>query len=159
MLRVSISCIQVSTNGQISVGEPEENFVPRRFPTSKIIIAPYWADADTDLDGGEVRYGVTRDAAKLMRAQTQIADAFPDTPFTPEYLFIATWDGVGYYDRLSLFNDHTLVRGTRENRPVALVSEMGVVGLEIYVHFHFFTSLANPSVLSCGIGQRPCSSI
>ena len=105
-----ISYLQVSTNGQISVNIPEENFVPRPFPTDKIIIAPFWADVDTRHGGGEIEYGVTSNVAQLEKAQGQIAAAFPEVHFVPLYLVIATWDGVGYYNRSASSNNRSLVR-------------------------------------------------
>ena len=102
--------MQVSTNGQISVNIPEENFVPRTFPTNKIIIAPFWADVDIRDGGGEIEYGVTRVVAQLEKAQEQIAAAFPEVSFVPVYLVIATWESVGYYNRFSQSNDRSLVR-------------------------------------------------
>ena len=104
--------MQVSTNGQISVHIRETNFVPRNFPTDKIIIAPFWADVDTRGGGGEIEYGVTRDATQLEKAQEQAAAAFPEVSFIPLYLVIATWDSVGYYNRFnrSIPNNLSLVR-------------------------------------------------
>ncbi len=92
--------MQVSTNGLISVHEPETSPVPRNFPTTTILIAPFWADADTSNGAGAVSYGVTRDAAQLTKAGGEITAAHPElTEFTPLYLFIATWNRVGYYNR------------------------------------------------------------
>lgn len=101
--------LQVSTNGQISVDETEKMFIPRRFPTNNIIIAPFWADADTREGGGVVSYGITRVTSQISKAEDQIAAIFPDTPFTPDYLFIATWDNVGYFNRSDPLNIITLV--------------------------------------------------
>ena len=71
------------------------------------IIAPYWADvdtsgSDTDREPGSVWYRETVNAELLQKAKQSISSAFVNYDnFVPTYLFIATWDHVGY------FNEHT----------------------------------------------------
>lgn len=91
----------MNTNGLISVHQRETRFAPRPFPTNNIIIAPFWGDADTrGGTAGTVSYGTTRNSNTLARAAEQIRAVFPEhTSFSPTYLFIVTWDGVGYYNR------------------------------------------------------------
>lgn len=94
-------CLQVSTNGLVSVDVPVQDYRPRLFPTNDILVAPFWADVDTSNDTGIVSFGVTNSRTQLSRAEGQIAAAFPDVVFkiTLVYLFVATWDSVGYYRR------------------------------------------------------------
>ena len=62
------------------------------------MVAPFWADVDTR-GTGNVWYRESLDAALIARANNEIATAFPaQIPFTASDLFIATWDGVGYFD-------------------------------------------------------------
>ncbi len=76
----------------------ETDLEPRPFPTSNILVAALWGDADTTT-AGVVRYGITRDHAALTAAQEHIRAVFPtQSSFTPAYLFIVTWDGIGYFD-------------------------------------------------------------
>lgn len=90
---------QVNTNGLISVDHRETLFAPRHFPTNNVIIAPFWADADTR-SAGTVSYGSNRDRSVLARAAEQIRVVFPEhSSFSPSYLFIVTWNGIGYYNR------------------------------------------------------------
>jgi len=68
------------------------------FPTRlghDTIIAPFWADVDTT-GTGTVYYRETSDPSLLSRAANEIQGTVA-TSFTPSYLFIATWDAVGYY--------------------------------------------------------------
>lgn len=71
------------------------------------IIAPYWADvdtsdSDTDREPGSVWYRESANAELLQKAEKSISSAFVNYEnFVPTYLFIATWDHVGY------FNGHT----------------------------------------------------
>ena len=67
-----------------------------------MIIAPYWSDVDIrPLGGGNIYYRETSNASLLVTAENIIHSAFyPDyQDFSPTFLFITTWDHVGYYDR------------------------------------------------------------
>jgi len=65
---------------------------------SDLIIAPFWGDADTT-SAGSVTYGITTDNTTLTKAAEQIRAAFPaHQTFSPSFLFITTWTGVGYYN-------------------------------------------------------------
>ena len=59
-------------------------------------IAPYWADVDIT-GTGNIGYRETRNPDLLQRANNDIRRAFSTIRFSSEYLFIATWDHVGYY--------------------------------------------------------------
>lgn len=80
------------------------------------MIAPFWADVDTrlgaqfddsvpssqdnDSDVGRVWYREVVDEQLLVRVQTDIRAAFiQHANFTPSWMFIVTWDEVGYYNR------------------------------------------------------------
>ena len=65
-----------------------------------MLIAPYWADADTR-GIGTVYYRSTTDEALLSRMTQDVGDSFSGVTFTPQYLFIATWFEIGY------FSNHT----------------------------------------------------
>ena len=69
------------------------------FPTQRDyqMIAPYWADVDTS-GIGNVTYRMCTDAELLRRADDHIRRAFPTQTFSSNYLFIATWDHVGFFD-------------------------------------------------------------
>ena len=89
----------MSSNGLLFVGtkNAEINIPTRPLPTPGSFIAPFWADVDTSTGSGTIRYGVTRNNSAIMRAGEEIRRAFSNMSFTPLYLFIATWEGVGYY--------------------------------------------------------------
>ena len=95
--------LQVNNNGDISFTARVSQFTPESFPLSGdlALIAPYWADVDTT-GTGTVWYRETADAELLARARNTIQSAFNNQDsFSPTYIFIATWDHVGYY------NSHT----------------------------------------------------
>ncbi|XP_065911625.1 protein mesh-like isoform X3 [Dysidea avara] len=92
--------IYVSTNGAISFTRSISTYTPDQFPLndSKEIIAPFWADVDTTGTGG-ISYRETTDPDLLSRADEDIKVAFPRSAgFSSSYLFIATWNRVGYYE-------------------------------------------------------------
>ena len=70
-----------------------------QFPavTNYKIIAPYWADVDTTRIGN-ITYRMTTHADLLRRANNHIRRGFPTKTFSSNYLFIATWDHVGFFD-------------------------------------------------------------
>ena len=95
--------IQVNNNGIISFTRSVSKYTPDPFPLESNfeLIAPYWSDVDTR-GIGEVWYRETANPDLLERAQREISKAFVALEiFTPTYLFISTWDHVGYY------NSHT----------------------------------------------------
>ena len=88
----------MNNNGDISFTTAVSSFTPDPFPLSGDLelIAPYWADVDTT-GTGVVWYRQTGDSVLLNRARDDIRAAFTALDFTPSYLFIATWDHVGYF--------------------------------------------------------------
>ena len=94
-------CMQVNNNGVISFQRAVSQFTPDSFPLSGDLelIAPYWADVDTR-GAGTVWYRETDDAVLRARAADDVRVAFiSQSTFLPTQLFIATWDGVGYFDQ------------------------------------------------------------
>ena len=90
----------------VSFDAPVPGYTPQSFPISgsRVLLSPYWGDVDTrpDPDGGFVYYRNTTDSTLLTKAMNQVRTLFPAfANFTPTFLFIATWDHVGY------FNQHT----------------------------------------------------
>ena len=94
--------IQVNTDGLISFGQPvpQNNSYP--FPlsgdTGLQFIAPFFADVDTR-GTGVVWCRETRNTTVLNRAGEEIRKTFTNHfSFQPEFVIIATWDSVGYFD-------------------------------------------------------------
>jgi len=92
----------VSTNGAISFSGPISQYTPDPFPLNENeriieIIAPYWADVDTR-GTGEISYRQTTNEDLLQRADNDIKTAFPTITFSSAYLFIVTWDHVGFFN-------------------------------------------------------------
>jgi len=89
----------VSTNGAISFTTQIPHYRTEQFPMNwnNKIIAPFWADVDTT-GIGNVSYRMTTNADLLRRANNAIKRAFPIIKFSSHFLFIATWNRVGFYD-------------------------------------------------------------
>ena len=93
--------MQVNNNGIISFDGAVSSFTPESFPlqNNRALIAPYWADVDTR-GTGTVYYRESQDTDLLRRARDDIFMAFSGRiRFQPVFLFIATWDRVGYFSR------------------------------------------------------------
>ena len=87
----------------ISFDSPVVAFTPESLPISggRVLLSPYWGDVDTrPANGGAVYYRNSTDSTLLNMAGNQIRAVFPAdfSTFTPTFLFIATWDHVGYYN-------------------------------------------------------------
>lgn len=91
--------IQVNTDGVLTFTNKSLPFSNDKFPinTDYEIIAPFWADVDTT-GTGDITYRKTTDANLLQRANDHVKRAFPTVTFLPKYLFIATWDHVGFFE-------------------------------------------------------------
>ena len=88
----------MNNNGHMSFAEPYSTYVPEQLPIDDVFLAAvFWADVDTrPEEGGFVWYRITTSPDLLQRALRDIQRAFP-TVSDLDYLFIATWDHVGYY--------------------------------------------------------------
>ncbi|XP_071153471.1 protein mesh-like [Mytilus edulis] len=89
----------VNTNGVISFLGTMNTFTPSAFPLSseRRIIAPYWADIDTN-NGGDVWFRESTNLTLLGKASEEIHDIFPEHfNFHAAWMFIATWDNVAFY--------------------------------------------------------------
>ena len=74
-------------------------YSPKPFPFSDNIelIAPYWADVDTDL-GGDIWYRESVNTTLLKVSSYEVKKQLPELyKFQASWLFIATWADVPYY--------------------------------------------------------------
>ncbi|KAL5481924.1 hypothetical protein EMCRGX_G022199 [Ephydatia muelleri] len=90
------STIYVNNNGDLSFGQAFGNAAPTAFPISTYpVVAIYQADVDTR-GTGSVWYRTTADSTLRAKASNDIR-SLTGTIVSPQWLFIATWDHVGYY--------------------------------------------------------------
>ena len=85
---------QVSINGLVSFGSKYINWIPKIFPISGQVVAPYWHDSDTRVKGF-VKYGViTRDApAKscLLKLTSDFISSRERVDFEASWMLVARW--------------------------------------------------------------------
>ena len=90
----------MNNNGLLSFDQAVRSFTSQPFPltTGRNLIAPFWADVDTR-NGGSVFYrDASAESAVVMRVRNEIRMAFvSQANFQPNFVFIATWDRVGYF--------------------------------------------------------------
>lgn len=95
---------QVGTNGIFSFGRDFRQDLPQPFPSFdaevyfSYIVAPYWSNIDTRLDG-QVNYevyaaGESTTADDYLRRATLLINTEQDTSFRGNWMVVATWDGV-----------------------------------------------------------------
>ena len=90
----------MSTNGLISLDSLDrEAYTPVSFSTGvqESLIAPFWADVDTN-GIGNIFFWNTTQQILLNNASKIINDAFSGSHFDPQYLIIVTWLEVGYFE-------------------------------------------------------------
>ncbi|KAK2175638.1 hypothetical protein NP493_718g04022 [Ridgeia piscesae] len=91
--------LYVNTNGLISFNQPNADYTPEWFPqTRDILIAPYWADADTRLNEGRVYYRESKGVPCITKLSEIVQKAFKND-FQATWLFFATWHRVTFYRR------------------------------------------------------------
>ena len=91
--------MQINNNGLLSFNEAISGYTSEPFPLPEILIAPFWADVDTNGDAGVVYYRETTASAIVNKVAQDVALAFrSQPPFTAKSVVIVTWDQVGYYD-------------------------------------------------------------
>ncbi len=82
--------MQVNSNGVLSFRNPFSSSYSMSFPIEgDILIAPFW----DNIQSGEIYYRFTDNETLLDEVATCINDAFDGT-FSPDFLFIATWNQV-----------------------------------------------------------------
>ena len=87
----------MNNNGDLTFNAAYSNYTPLPFPIQgNPMIAPFFADVDTR-GTGKVWYRTTNDSALLAIVVKDIQSSLEGSDFTPLWLFIATWDHVGYY--------------------------------------------------------------
>jgi len=73
---------------------------PTLFGGAIPLVAPFWANIDTTPNqGGRIWYRETNSSSLLSRVDADVRNFFSVANFTATYLFIVTWDRVGYHNQ------------------------------------------------------------
>lgn len=110
---INYKTIFVNDNGLLSFLTEVPAFFNAQFPLTYPIIAPLYSDVDTR-GTGRIYYRESRAADLLDRAARDIHRHFSQSSnFQPISVFIATWDGVGHYEKgVGLVNTFQVVIAT-----------------------------------------------
>ena len=90
----------MNSNGHLSLNREYRQYNPEMFPFRVPLIAVFWADVDIrPLNGGNIWYRITNTSDLLQQAKMDIQRGYEfDDDREIDYLLIATWDHVGYYN-------------------------------------------------------------
>ena len=101
--------LQVNNNGDVSFNEPFSYYLPEPFPTQWgiPIIAPFWADSDTQCEGaGDVFYRETfTDSIRAKVANEIQSSLFLSSVFYPSSVVIVTWYRIKHFYCFFNFNN------------------------------------------------------
>ncbi|KAM3592701.1 uncharacterized protein V6R79_023783 [Siganus canaliculatus] len=91
--------IFVNNNGHLTFDEAFSGFLSESIPLfgTKDIIFPLWSDFDIR-HGGQITYNQYTNGSVLQQATQDINAYLPGLDFTAEFVFVATWTDVPYYD-------------------------------------------------------------
>ncbi|XP_037399764.1 adhesion G protein-coupled receptor E3-like [Pygocentrus nattereri] len=94
------SQIYVNNNGDLTFKLELTAYVPKPFVAdgTTTIIAPLWTDLDNRKEG-VISHNQYSEGSVLLRATQDINQYFPKVNFTASWVFVATWDGVPYYNQ------------------------------------------------------------
>jgi len=108
----SYTSLWVNNNGNIPFDGPLATYTPFSFPGPNVIIAPYFADVDTQgsadvADGLDDVYYSERSGVGDLTLMSGIVNSAFGGSFSASSGYVATWDHVGYYYRPD--HDNTLL--------------------------------------------------
>ncbi|XP_049329888.1 alpha-tectorin-like isoform X9 [Astyanax mexicanus] len=89
--------LYVNNNGHLTFDQSWYSYVPYQFPANagRDIIAPYWTDIDNYYNG-IISYQQYTSGSVLTQATQDINQYFPQLHFNATWVFVATWNRVGY---------------------------------------------------------------
>ncbi|KAH9505371.1 hypothetical protein Btru_058534 [Bulinus truncatus] len=147
----------VNNNGVISFFKELSDYRPENFPLQENtpIIAAYWADVDISKpnDTGNVWYRETRDPAALANATNEIRayhSAYKN--FRAYWVFVATWDEVGFYGALT-----TGLNKKNTFQAVLVLDFTGRLSFVIlnYAKIEWTTGANSQGSVDTGLGGKP----
>uniref|UniRef100_A0A8B9GYH7 NIDO domain-containing protein n=1 Tax=Astyanax mexicanus TaxID=7994 RepID=A0A8B9GYH7_ASTMX len=89
--------VYVNNNGDLTFDQSWYSFIPYQFPANagRDIIAPFWTDI-YNYYNGIISYQQYTSGSVLTQATQDINQYFPQIHFIATWVFVATWDRVGY---------------------------------------------------------------
>ncbi|OWF43039.1 sushi domain-containing protein 2-like [Mizuhopecten yessoensis] len=143
--------LYVNNNGLLTFEKEKKSYKPEKFPLNDntSVIAIFWADIDTQREGGNVTYRQTTDPLLLTRATEEVRKYFfLRKEFT--WMLIATWFEVGFYGASNTGelrkNTFQLVLATNEEESFAFY---------LYKKLQWTTGSNSRGNSSTGLGGNP----
>ncbi len=90
----------MNENGLLSFLTEIPSFINVQFPVDYPLLAALYSDVDCRM-AGHVWYRKSSSSADLNLAADWIEEAGFERSFSPDEVFVATWDGVGYFEERS----------------------------------------------------------
>uniref|UniRef100_A0A0B8RSL0 Alpha-tectorin n=1 Tax=Philothamnus irregularis TaxID=1899461 RepID=A0A0B8RSL0_9SAUR len=138
----------VNNNGVVSFGRYVSEYTPNAFPMKDGIpfVAPFWSDVDNRVSGS-IFWRQTEDSGLLNRFAADLSRYHPDMSFTPMWMFVATWDKVGYYGSAS----------DKVNTFQAVLATDGEISFILlhYADIQWTTGTGNDGDIHTGLGGTP----
>ncbi|XP_058052426.1 alpha-tectorin-like [Ahaetulla prasina] len=140
--------LYVNNNGVISFGKYVSEYTPNAFPLENGIpfVAPFWSDVDNRVSGS-IFSRQTEDPVLLSQFAADLSRYHNDISFTPTWMFIATWDEVGYYGSAS----------DKVNTFQAILATDGRISFIMmnYAYIQWTTGTGNDGDIHTGLGGIP----
>ncbi|XP_075462782.1 uncharacterized protein LOC142498158 [Ascaphus truei] len=94
--------LYVNNNGLLSFNTPISTSTPSALPVTdgNPFLAPFWADVDNSV-ASDIYYRQSKDPGILARATSDIRTYFCVLHFSAQWVFVATWHKVAYYQSSS----------------------------------------------------------
>ncbi|ETE64501.1 Alpha-tectorin [Ophiophagus hannah] len=138
----------VNNNGVVSFGKYVSEYTPSAFPLKEGIpfVAPFWSDVDNRVSGS-IFWRQTEDSVLLSRFAADVSRYRVNISFTPVWMFIATWDKVGYYGSAS----------NKVNTFQAVLATDGEISFIMlnYADIQWTTGTGNDGDIFTGLGGIP----
>ncbi|XP_073457785.1 uncharacterized protein [Aquarana catesbeiana] len=111
------STIYVNNNGFVSFEKELGNnsMLNVRIATVEPFLAPFQTDVKKEISG-DIYYRLSNDSELLKMLGENISSYFPEVTFSPDWVFVATWDKVSYFgSKTNKTNTFQAVLGTDGN--------------------------------------------
>ncbi|XP_040182910.1 uncharacterized protein LOC120916156 [Rana temporaria] len=133
------SYLYVNNNGLLSFSSPISEYIPQALPVAfgNPFLAIFWADIDNRL-AGDIYYRESTDPALLSRATSDVRTYFHAGNFTAQWVFVATWHRVPYYESsTNRVNTFQAVLTTDGNQTFLLYNYDDIQWPSIYAYGHY----------------------
>ncbi|PIO34371.1 hypothetical protein AB205_0044100 [Aquarana catesbeiana] len=133
------SYLYVNNNGLLSFSWPISQYIPQALPVAfgNPFLAIFWTDVDNRFVG-DIYYRESTDPSLLSRATSDIRTYFHAVDFTAQWVFVATWHRVVYYESSTdRSNTFQAVLSTDGNQTFLLYNYEDIQWPSIYAYGYY----------------------